>query len=242
MAPDMRNEYWLLRHGRSLANEAEIIVSKPENGVESRWTLAPAGEDQATAAGRQLGQALAEPHRKGRPVLVYASPFSRTQRTAELAAQAAGLQSQSVPVQSADELRERFFGDELELQSYGKAYGKIWERDAVSTDTHPGGNGESVNEVSARIRQLFQRLEEAHSGAVILLVSHGDTLSVLQATMLGADTRQHRRFAFETAELRPLLQHPSHDPSQPHLPHGRGRGHGHAGEAHAEALATPREA
>ncbi|PNW73560.1 hypothetical protein CHLRE_13g564000v5 [Chlamydomonas reinhardtii] len=239
MTEAMKNEYWLLRHGRSLANEAEIIVSKPEHGVESRWTLAPAGEEQATAAGQQLGKALAEAERSGRPAVVYASPFSRTQRTAELAAQAAGLQ---VPVQTAEELRERFFGDDLELQSYGKAYGTIWERDAVSTDTCPGGNGESVSQVSHRIRQLFQRLEQAHSGAVILLVSHGDTLSILQATMLGADTRQHRRFAFETAELRPLLQPPAHDLAHSHAVQAHGHGHGHEGEAHADVLATPREA
>ncbi|KAG2423994.1 hypothetical protein HXX76_014820 [Chlamydomonas incerta] len=242
MGDAMRNEYWLLRHGRSLANEAEIIVSKPEHGIESRWTLASAGEEQATAAGQHLRQALAEPHRLGRPVVVYASPFSRTQRTAELASQAAGLQPELVPVQVAEELRERFFGDELELQSYGKAYGTIWERDAVSTDTSPGGNGETVNQVSSRIRQLFQRLEQAHSGAVILLVSHGDTLSILQATMLGEDTRQHRRFAFETAELRPLLQPPSHDPAHSHAAHGHRHGHGQGAEAHAELLAAPREA
>lgn len=50
----------------------------------------------------------------------------------------------------------------------------------------------------------MQRLEQAHEGAAILLVSHGDTLSILEATMRGADVRQHRRFAFDTAELRRL--------------------------------------
>ncbi len=51
-----------------------------------------------------------------------------------------------------------------------------------------------------------QRLDAEHQGAIVLLVSHGDTLSILQATMLDEDTRQHRRFAFDTAELRPLAQ------------------------------------
>lgn len=50
----------------------------------------------------------------------------------------------------------------------------------------------------------LQALEDAHEGAIILLVSHGDTLSILEATMRGADTRQHRGYAFETAELRRL--------------------------------------
>lgn len=57
--------------------------------------------------------------------------------------------------QVAPELRERFFGDDLELQPYSTAYGKIWERDAESASV-PGGNGECVNEVSIRVRKLFE--------------------------------------------------------------------------------------
>ncbi|PNH10867.1 hypothetical protein TSOC_002406 [Tetrabaena socialis] len=148
----LKNEYFLLRHGRSLANEAEIIVSSPDNGRDEQWTLAPAGEDQARAAGHQLAQALLQgaSGRPDRPVRVLSSPFSRTMRTAALAAEAAGL-------------------------------------------AQPGSE------------PLVQRLEsELQAGSVVLLVSHGDTLSILQAAMSGADTRQHRRFAFETAELRQL--------------------------------------
>lgn len=41
---------------------------------------------------------------------------------------------------------------------------------------------------------LLQELEAKHDGIPILLVSHGDTLSILQATMEGVDVRQHRRY------------------------------------------------
>ncbi|GLC37150.1 hypothetical protein PLESTM_000548100 [Pleodorina starrii] len=152
----LQNEYWLLRHGRSLANEVETIVSKPENGVEERWTLAPAGEDQARAAGHKFGEVLQAVERAGRLVCVLTSPFSRTRRTAALAVEAAGLQPDTCPLQVAPELRERFFGDDLEMQPYSAAYGKVWERDAESTASVPGGNGESVDDVSTRVRQLFQ--------------------------------------------------------------------------------------
>jgi hypothetical protein len=49
--PDLHNTYFLLRHGRSLANEAETIVSKPEHGALEQWTLASSGEEQAREAG-----------------------------------------------------------------------------------------------------------------------------------------------------------------------------------------------
>lgn len=47
-----------------------------------------------------------------------------------------------------------------------------------------------------------QDLEARHSGAALLLVGHGDTLSIGQATLQGVDVREHRQFSFETAELR----------------------------------------
>jgi broad specificity phosphatase PhoE len=41
----------VLRHGRSLPNEAGIIVSSLDNGVKPEHGLAEAGKQQAAAAG-----------------------------------------------------------------------------------------------------------------------------------------------------------------------------------------------
>lgn len=60
----LRNKYWLLRHGRSLANEAEIIVSSLENGVSQKWTLSPTGLLQAEAAGHLLVSHLNSQHKQ----------------------------------------------------------------------------------------------------------------------------------------------------------------------------------
>jgi broad specificity phosphatase PhoE len=51
-----------------------------------------------------------------------------------------------------------------------------------------------------------QELESQYSGQHILLVSHGDTLSVLQATFYGSPLTQHRQYGLATAELRKLGQ------------------------------------
>jgi hypothetical protein len=48
---------------------------------------------------RQLRKALQAAERVDRPVFIYSSPFSRTRRTAELAAEAAGLPTDTSPVQ-----------------------------------------------------------------------------------------------------------------------------------------------
>lgn len=51
---------------------------------------------------------------------------------------------------------------------------------------------------------VLQELESKHQGQHILLVSHGDTLSILQATFLGSPLTQHRQYGLATAELKCL--------------------------------------
>ena len=58
--------------------------------------------------------------------------------------------------------------------------------------------------VAERVTELFNRLEGAHWGDTILLVSHGDTLSILMATVKGLPLLEHRRFGLGTGELRLL--------------------------------------
>jgi len=42
----MKNEYFILRHGHSKANEAKIILSQLEDGKLEEFTLTEKGEDQ----------------------------------------------------------------------------------------------------------------------------------------------------------------------------------------------------
>ncbi len=78
------------------------------------------------------------------------------------------------------------------MRPYGGAYEALWENDARDLGSRSGQDGESVEDVAMRIGALFRELEARHRGVHILLVSHGDTLSILQATMEGADPRKHR--------------------------------------------------
>jgi broad specificity phosphatase PhoE len=105
-----------------------------------------------------------------------------------------------------DALVERSFGAANELQSAEHTYSATWEQDAVNVNYRPGGDGESVAMVAERLRGLFTRLEAEHQGRHILLVSHGDTLSICQAAMTpGPHTLHgHRQFAFNTAQLKRL--------------------------------------
>lgn len=199
----VRNIYWVLRHGRSKANEASIIISTMKNGIKPEYGLADAGKQQAEAAGQLLLQQLQQQGVPLSAVRVYTSPFSRTVETASIAAAAAGLDPAAIQVTPL--LRERCFGSKLELTCHDN-YCPAWDGDAADPGSKPCGcqDGESVREVSARMQQLFQELEQQHEGQHVLLVSHGDTLSILQATFHGTDLAQHRQYGLGTAELKQL--------------------------------------
>jgi broad specificity phosphatase PhoE len=51
----------------------------------------------------------------------------------------------------------------------------------------------------------LDRLEEAHEGKTILLVAHGDTLSILTTTVKGGELGSHREWGLKTAELSLLV-------------------------------------
>lgn len=231
-------DLFVLRHGRSLANEASLIVSSLENGVLPQYALAPAGKEQAAAAGRLLAATLVgadadaastadaadattAPEQTEIVVHFYASPFSRTVETAAIAAEAfekeigataaaaAGRIRLAGPPRVEPALRERFFGAALELQNH-EGYSPAWASDAQDPNSRPPGkgDGESVADVAARSAELLRRLAEEERDAetttreVIVLVSHGDTLSILQTAATGGDLREHRKFGLGTAELK----------------------------------------
>lgn len=202
-----RNTYWLLRHGRSIANEQGIIVSIKANGIKPEFSLTEVGKEQAVAAGRELRQYLeAEAGARGSSptLLVYSSPFSRTQLTARLAAGEVGINLDDTNYHVVDELCERYFGSALELQDHASHYAATWAQDEKDPGYRPGGDGETVEEVAGRVKKLVETLEQRHSGCHILLVAHGDTLSIGCAALQNTPLTQHRSHAFETAELRRL--------------------------------------
>jgi len=182
-----------MRHGQSKANVAGLIISHPENGTHPDYALSDIGYDQALSS--------AENTHLNSDTIIFSSDFSRAKETAEIVR--SQLSVKEVHITTA--LRERNFG------SYEKTdhsnYQLVWNDDA--TDANHKNNGvESIEEVIERVTSLIGQLEQTYQNKSILLVSHGDTLQILQTAFQKVDGSTHRSLPhLETAEIRELQLH-----------------------------------
>ena len=61
-------------------------------------------------------------------------------------------------------------------------------------------------DVAQRLRVLLHRIETSHENSNVLLVSHGDTLSIFAAVALGLDLTINRRYGLDTGQLLQLSE------------------------------------
>ncbi|MCB1325483.1 MAG: histidine phosphatase family protein [Spirochaetales bacterium] len=192
----LKNRYWALRHGISIANERGLIVSSPEEGVPG-FGLSPAGR-------AELGQAL-RPERirasglEIKNAICYSSDFRRAIETARIFCELNGLQEPLTDFR----LRERYFG-KFDGQSH-ELYEIVWQRDREHPD-RPHRTVESTAAVADRLHAFIQECEQKHEKADVVAVSHGDPLQILQAVLTGLAPDRHRTLPpLANGELRLLL-------------------------------------
>ncbi len=185
----MKNRFFLMRHGESLANVADKIISLPENGLNG-YGLSELGREQA----RNSAEDSALPP----TTLVVASDFMRTRQTAEVVCSTLGLR----PAKLDPGLRERAFGG-LEEQT-GADYHKVWEQDSLGSE-HTMFDSESARALAERMLDVVKRLDTRWQKQDILLVSHGDPLRFLQLAAAGRPLTEHLQVKlFAPAEIRAL--------------------------------------
>ncbi|MCL6417427.1 histidine phosphatase family protein [Aestuariirhabdus sp. Z084] len=193
-----KNSYYLMRHGQSEANVAGLIVSDPVRGCNA-FGLTREGERQVIDSAARLEK---------KPSLILCSDFLRTRQTAQLVAAQLELPA---PVLEPG-LRERYFGC-YEGES-DDCYQTVWAQDAVQED-HPErkcSKDETHNRVELpqavlhRGLGILKRLESTVAGEVVLLVSHGDMVQILQTAFAGLPAFQHRQLPHhQTAEIKALV-------------------------------------
>ena len=198
---DLRNTYYVLRHGRSVANEEALIVSDPDQGVPEYGLSEEGRREVASSILKALSDGVLDER-----TLIVTSDFARARQSAQIAADLLGAHDIIV----TPRLRERFFG-KWEKQHHSN-YQYVWEHDAMVGEMEGDGRQrhnevESTQEVLARTTSLLRDLERDFCGRKILLVSHGDPLQILQTAFEQIDAANHRLVPpLETGQIRKLAR------------------------------------
>eukprot|EP01135_Chromosphaera_perkinsii_P006099 Nk52_evm3s397 gene=Nk52_evmTU3s397 len=177
--PGLKNQYYLLRHGKSEANEAGIVVSSPEEGVP-KYGLNQLGREQAAGAATKLYKAITSSEDyNGKNVIVMSSDFKRARETAEFThKEFVNHGGEKIELRLSEALRERFFGKYDMTEDIN--YETVWEND--SKDPWSVVNEvESVASVIKRVSEfVVNTCEASFEGYHIVLVAHGDVLRIAQ--------------------------------------------------------------
>lgn len=184
---ELNNRYFVLRHGESRANTKQIIVSDPKNGLFD-FGLTEKGmiEVRDSVSGTiDLDE----------NTIIYSSDFKRAKETAEIAQAILKIND----INFTELLRERFFGNFEGMDD--RNYDIVFKNDEI--DPHNKiEKVESVNDVLDRATKFVVGLEKQFQGEKILLVSHGDTLKILEAGFL--DTTREDVESLKTGQTREL--------------------------------------
>lgn len=166
--------FLLIRHGESMWNGERRIQGNQDP------PLSPRGRRQAELLARLLGVHLP------RAAAVYASPLRRAAETAEAVRAATGL-----PVFPEPALREMCLGkwEGMTVPEIQTAFPGTYEGWLADPLAHPAPGGEHLEAFARRVTDAFERMQAAHPGRDLILVSHGGPIKALLCHVLGLEVR-----------------------------------------------------
>ncbi len=186
----MNNNYYIMRHGESVANKEKKIISNPDIGTV-QYGLTENGKSAVL-------DAFSSFDKKDLISRIISSDFLRAMETAELVLKESGINT----IEKTILLRERFFGNYDSCDD--ECYNIVWDADKSSQYNCDNGV-ESPYEVAERVKKLLSNCEENYENETILFVSHGDTLQIMQTVFSGQKAHTHREIRhLEKAEIRHL--------------------------------------
>lgn len=154
-------QLYLCRHGQSLWNQHGVLQGQLDS------PLSILGQQQASELGIKA-QDWCISH-------IVNSTLGRATHTAEICAQRLGLTNNVILG-----LEERHFGQwQGENPNNIQGYADFCQQRYNNTQLKAGHSGESTEQVTERMQQALMSLAQQHSGANILVISHGDALACL---------------------------------------------------------------
>jgi broad specificity phosphatase PhoE len=180
----MNNQYILLRHGQSISNINDIVISTIENGVKSEYGLTKLGVEQITITAKNLAQKFSLEN-----IIIITSPFKRTVESALIIKDLLKVKNENIAIST--NLVERNFS-RYELQK-NDIYEEIWENDS----NHKDSDGvESCQNVFNRIKSFIEYTENSFKNKIIIVISHGDTIMIARTYFENNSPYNQRNFPY----------------------------------------------
>jgi broad specificity phosphatase PhoE len=179
--------FLFIRHGLSVANAQGRIQGQFDSPLSEQ------GREQSRALGRRLVQ-------EGWSVsAIYTSDLSRASETAEILAS-----SLDVPVISDKRLREYGFGvlTGVVWRDVEQLHPEIWQAYYERNEWGPIPGEEGDEPFHSRLTAALADIREGHGGGdVVAVVTHGGSLGMIMAGLLGMDLQRPHPFRFGNASL-----------------------------------------
>lgn len=203
----LNNKYVLVRAGESYSEADNVVLTNPAWKTSMAAGLSERGKAQVIRQTIPSMETLGICGEAG--CWLWPSVTQNSYQTAEILAGVLGVgRNRIVPEYSF--LDARGVGA-LEGLRLGTVYQQVWDGDGLDSNWHPpkgydGTPPESAADVLTRMRQLLSVTETQYTGEdVVIIAPDSDTLSILQAAVIGLDLRRHSELAMKPGEVRPLL-------------------------------------
>ncbi|MFN3491785.1 MAG: alpha-ribazole phosphatase, partial [Anaerolineales bacterium] len=172
---------------------------------QTDWNIAGRYQGQSdiplNQAGCQQVKALAKRLSTKTINAIYSSDLSRAKDTAQAIANFHQLE-----IQTDFRWRELSFGgwegmNYKEIAAHSPDVFSKWMIDPQHTSTP---NGETLHELSNRVKSAFDEIKNKHKDQTVLVVSHSGALQALLATLLGVELNRYWQFKVSQASLSEL--------------------------------------
>jgi broad specificity phosphatase PhoE len=193
---EFKNKYFLLRHGKNIhqAEKKDVVYGYPDDSPPC--VLIEEGIKEVEAAGEILKTKNID--------AIFCSDIYRTKQTAGIVADIIGFDKNKI-----------IYDERLRDINWGVFAGKD-KKDAWAFYNHellkkfdtPVPGGESWNDCEERMVAVLEDLENNYEGKIILIVSHGDPLWLLECYMRGVSPKNsvvdNEREILTTGEIREI--------------------------------------
>ena len=183
----MTTRVLLIRHGRTDAPERHLPGPPPGPPLSLR------GVEQVRRLASRIHQVA----------VVYASPYRRTEQTAETIARMTGA-----PLELDDALAEVPFGDWAGRDVGALAGDRAWSAFNTFRTVSPITSGGLMLDVQAHAISWLAGVAVAHEGSTIVAVSHADVIRAIVAGCAGVSLDLSLRLTIAVASISEILLEP----------------------------------